>query len=218
MSFWFQHKINNLKQTCALSSNVLKAKTLSNLNGNYNELLIFTQNNFKKNSNHQSFNPIYCFQKKTCSHLHKTILCQKLQIMIHFYHFHFSYDVFTNLRNLITYLTFGSLRNIRGKFQTTKSCNLICQLIFFILIIYNKNIQLQFKLHKMPHGVIKKNLIICKQSLCNYVQLVVCDQIGYACKYKIDITYFLGHIVACATNMQLMIYKMDMCHKNNNLG
>jgi hypothetical protein len=36
--------------------------------------------------------------------------------------------------------------------------------------------------------------------------------------YKIDIVEFLGYIIVHAINMQLIIYKMNICHKNNDLS
>ncbi len=53
------------------------------------------------------------FLKKTCSHLQKSLLCYKLQIMVHFYCFDWSYAMFTNLPNPITYLTLSSFKNTK---------------------------------------------------------------------------------------------------------
>jgi len=61
-----------------------------------------------------------------------------MQIMVHFYHFNWSYGIFTNLSNLITHFTLSSLMNIKEKInETTKSCNFNCQFIFFSYLITN---------------------------------------------------------------------------------
>jgi hypothetical protein len=33
------------------------------------------------------------------------------------------------------------------------------------------------------------------------------------CNYKFVILQFLGYTIVCATNMQLNVYNMNMCHK-----
>jgi hypothetical protein len=38
-------------------------------------------------------------------------------------------------------------------------------------------------------------------------------QLVVKCNYKIDIVYYMGYKVMCATNMQLLMYKMDTSHK-----
>jgi hypothetical protein len=48
--------------------------------------------------------------------------------------------------------------------------------------------------------------------------VIVCNYIGYVCNYKFGTIYFLSHIVVCVTNMQLNVYNMDTCHKNNDLN
>jgi hypothetical protein len=48
--------------------------------------------------------------------------------------------------------------------------------------------------------------------------VVVCNYLGHVCNYKFGIVYFLGHTIGCATNMQLNVYNMDTCHKNNGLN
>jgi hypothetical protein len=53
------------------------------------------------------------FLKKTCSHLHKNLLSYELYIMVHFYCFDWSYEIFINLPNPITQLTFSSFKNIK---------------------------------------------------------------------------------------------------------
>jgi hypothetical protein len=47
---------------------------------------------------------------------------------------------------------------------------------------------------------------------------VVYNYLNHVSNYKSGIIYLLGHIVVCATNMQLNVYNMDMCHKNNGLN
>jgi hypothetical protein len=42
-------------------------------------------------------------------------------------------------------------------------------------------------------------------------------QLVVICNYKIDVVYYMGYIVMCATNIQLLMYKMDTCHKENGL-
>jgi len=44
-----------------------------------------------------------------------------------------------------------------------------------------------------------------------------CNYIGHAFNYKIYIIYYMGYMVYCATNMQLILYKMNTCHKENGL-
>jgi hypothetical protein len=34
---------------------------------------------------------------------------------------------------------------------------------------------------------------------------------------QIDIVYYMGYTIVCATNMQLLMYKMDKCYKKNGL-
>jgi hypothetical protein len=48
--------------------------------------------------------------------------------------------------------------------------------------------------------------------------VIVCNYIGFVCNYKFGNVYFLGHIVSCTSNMQLNVYNMDVCHKNNGLN
>jgi hypothetical protein len=48
--------------------------------------------------------------------------------------------------------------------------------------------------------------------------VVVCNYLGHVYNYKFGIVQFLGHTVVCATNMQLNMYNMDTCHKNNGLN
>jgi len=54
--------------------------------------------------------------------------------MVHFYHFDWSYEIFTNLTNPNTHLTLSSFKNIKEKKLNTKSCNFIFQLFFSHLI------------------------------------------------------------------------------------
>jgi hypothetical protein len=42
--------------------------------------------------------------------------------------------------------------------------------------------------------------------------------ISYALQFQNWHNMFLGYTIMCATNMQLMVYKMDTCHKNNDLN
>jgi hypothetical protein len=48
--------------------------------------------------------------------------------------------------------------------------------------------------------------------------IVICNYLGHICNYKFGIVSILGHTVVCATNMQLNVYNMDMCHTNNGLN
>jgi len=56
---------------------------------------------------------------------------------------------------------------------------------------------------------IRKNYIVYNQSLCNYMQLVVvCNWIGYACNYKIDI----GLVMLATTKLILYnILAIQLC-------
>jgi hypothetical protein len=44
----------------------------------------------------------------------------------------------------------------------------------------------------------------------------------YATKCRLQLqnwyNIILGHMVVCATNMQLVVYKMDTCYKNHDLS
>jgi hypothetical protein len=48
--------------------------------------------------------------------------------------------------------------------------------------------------------------------------VVVWNYLGHVCNYKFSIVKFLGHTILCAINMQLNVYNMDMCYKNNGLN
>jgi hypothetical protein len=48
-------------------------------------------------------------------------------------------------------------------------------------------------------GSTTRNLVICNQSLCNWLS-------------------FVNILVMFATNMQLNVYNVDTCHKNNGLN
>jgi hypothetical protein len=48
--------------------------------------------------------------------------------------------------------------------------------------------------------------------------VVICNYLGHVCNYKFGIVYFFSHTVMCAINMQLNVYNMDTCHKNNGLN
>jgi len=48
--------------------------------------------------------------------------------------------------------------------------------------------------------------------------VIVCNYLNHVCNCKFDIVYFFSHTVVCATNMQLNVYNMDTCHKNDGLN
>ncbi len=44
---------------------------------------------------------------------------------------------------------------------------------------------------------------------------VIGMQLIIVCNYKFSIVYFFSHTVVCAINVQLNVYNMDTCHKND---
>ncbi len=48
--------------------------------------------------------------------------------------------------------------------------------------------------------------------------VVICNYFGHVCNYKFGIVLFFNHTIVCATNMQLNVYNMDMCHKIDGLN
>jgi hypothetical protein len=51
------------------------------------------------------------------------------------------------------------------------------------------------------------------------MQLVfVCNYLDHVCNNKFGIVYFFSHMVVRVTYVQLNVYNMDMCHKNNGLN
>jgi hypothetical protein len=50
------------------------------------------------------------------------------------------------------------------------------------------------------------------------MQLVDYNYHGHVCNYKFCIGQFLGHMVMCEIKVQLNVYNMHTCHKNNGLN
>jgi hypothetical protein len=48
--------------------------------------------------------------------------------------------------------------------------------------------------------------------------VVICNYLGHVCNYKFDIVLFFSYTIVCATNVQLSVYNMDTCHKNDGLN
>jgi hypothetical protein len=46
---------------------------------------------------------------------------------------------------------------------------------------------------------------------------IVYNYIDHVWNCKFGTLQFLGHTIVCATNMQLNVNNMNMCHKNNGL-
>ncbi len=47
--------------------------------------------------------------------------------------------------------------------------------------------------------------------------VVIYNYLGHVCNYKFGIIYFFSHMVMCAINVQLNVYNMGTCHKNNGI-
>jgi hypothetical protein len=64
-----------------------------------------------------------------------------------------------------------------------------------------------------------RNLVIATSHYATNMQLVVvCNYLGHVCNYKFGIVQFMGHMDVWAINMQLNVYNMNTCHKNNDLN
>jgi len=48
--------------------------------------------------------------------------------------------------------------------------------------------------------------------------IAINNYIGRASSYKIGTVKFVGHMIVCANKIQLNVYKMNTCHKNNGLN
>jgi hypothetical protein len=48
--------------------------------------------------------------------------------------------------------------------------------------------------------------------------VIVYNYLNHVYNYKFDIVYFFSHTVVCAINVQLNVYNMDTCHKNDGLN
>jgi hypothetical protein len=62
-------------------------------------------------------------------------------------------------------------------------------------------------------------LLFATNHYATSVQLVVVyNYLGHVCNYKFGIILFLDHMVVWEINMQLNVYNMDTCQKNNGLN
>jgi hypothetical protein len=88
--------------------------------------------------------------------------------------------------------------------------NQIIYIIFITLILLAlKNLGFQ-PLHNTT-----RNLVVCNQSLCNWLSFATISIMFATTNFKL---YKFWAIRLCSTNMQLNVYNMDTCHKNNGLN